>query len=219
LVRGGVWQALEVLSGQQGRTAEYMALFRALETRRPAAERCFADPLALAFLAFPLKLAVSLAGVPLVGGVVPWVIDRRVPGPRPSAVARTLLIDDALTVAIARGLEQVVILGAGYDSRPYRMRGIDRLAVFEVDHPDTQAVKRRVVERAFDGLPDHVRLAPIDFDHEPLGKVLDAAGLIRGRATFTIWEGVVSYLTPEAVDATVRWASAASGTGSELVMT
>jgi methyltransferase (TIGR00027 family) len=208
-----------MLPGRDSRTAEYMALFRALETRRRPADRLFADPLAPAFLGAPLKAAVRLAGLPVVGGVVPWLIDRRVPGPRPSAVARTRLIDDALTAAIAQGVRQLLILGAGYDSRAYRIPGAQHLQVFEVDHPDTQAVKRRVVERVLGHPPAHVRFVPIDFDRQPLAEILVAAGVSRGSATFTIWEGVASYLTPAAVDATVRCASELSGAGSELVLT
>jgi O-methyltransferase involved in polyketide biosynthesis len=78
-----------VQKGQSSRTAEYVALFRALETQRPVGRRLFADPLASAFLTRPLAAAAALARVPGIGAVVPWAIDRRVPGPLPSAVART----------------------------------------------------------------------------------------------------------------------------------
>jgi methyltransferase (TIGR00027 family) len=211
-----------VLAGQQSRTAEYVALFRALETNRPRGKRLFADPLATAFLSPPLRFAAAAAGVPVVGGLVPWLIDRRVPGPRASAAIRTRVIDDALDSAINRDsdpVEQVVILGAGYDSRAYRVAGIDRLAVFEVDHPDTQTIKRQVVDGVLGRLPEHVRLVPIDFDRQTLDGVLEAAGLVPGRPTFIIWEGVASYLTPDAVDATVRWARAIAGPGSEFDLT
>ena len=208
-----------MISGEQSRTAQYVALFRALESRRPAAERLFADPLAEAFLDRPLRAAASAAGVPVVGHVLSWLLDRRIPGPRPSAVARTRFIDDALRSAIADGTQQVVILGAGYDSRAYRMPELRHLKVFEVDHPDTQVTKRHVLERELGTLPGHVAFVPIDFDRDPLADALAAAGLQPGVSTFTIWEGVVSYLTPQAVDTTVRWTSSIAGPNSQLVMT
>jgi O-methyltransferase involved in polyketide biosynthesis len=83
-----------VLKGQSSRTAEYVALFRALETPRPVERRVFADPLASAFLTGPVAAVAALARVPGVGGLVRWAIDRRIPGPRLSAVARTKVLDE-----------------------------------------------------------------------------------------------------------------------------
>ena len=158
-----------MIAGRQSRTAQYMAFFRALESRRPAAERLFVDPVADAFLDRPLRAAVAAAALPGVGRVIPWVLDRRIPGPRASAVARTRYIDDALRAAVAAGTEQVVILGAGYDSRAYRLPELRGVRVFEVDHPDTQSVKRQVLERRFGALPPHVTFVAVDFDREPAG--------------------------------------------------
>jgi methyltransferase (TIGR00027 family) len=208
-----------VREGQRSRTAEYVALFRALETQRPPQRRLFADPLAASFLTGSLTSVAAAARVPLLRDAVRWVIDRRFPGPRPSAVARTKVLDDALVAAIAEGVEQLVLLGAGYDSRPYRLSGAARLCIFEVDHPDTQAVKRRVLAEALGGPPAHVAFVAVDLDHDDLATALDRAGFRTGRPTFVLWEGVASYLTAEAVDATVRWAHDATGEGSELAFT
>ena len=205
--------------GRESRTAEFVALFRALETVQPASERLFSDPLAAAFLGSRLRATVALARLPGVGRLVPAFVDRRWPGPRPSAVARTRQIDDWVQDALERGIDQLVLLGAGYDSRPYRLRGVQRAQVFEVDHPATQAVKRRVVEELFGTVPAHVRFVPVDFDHDDLAAAMAAAGLDSGRRTYVVWEGVLSYLTPAAVDATLRWARAVSGPESELAFT
>jgi methyltransferase (TIGR00027 family) len=208
-----------VIAGQQSRTAQYAAFFRALESRRPARHRLFDDPLAVAFLDRSLRAAVVAAGLPVVGRALPRLLDRWIPGPRPSAVVRTRLIDDALRSAVSAGVEQVVILGAGFDTRAYRMPELRRLAVFEVDHPDTQAAKLHVLEAELDTWPAQVTFVPVDLDRDQLPNVLTDAGLRSGLATFTIWEGVASYLTPPAVDATVRWARSVSGPGSHLVLT
>ena len=81
--------------GQASRTAQYMALFRAVESTRPRDERLFDDPLARAFLRWPLSAVAWLATVPGLGRALPTIIDRRVPGSRSSGVARTRFIDDA----------------------------------------------------------------------------------------------------------------------------
>lgn len=205
--------------GRESRTAEFVALFRALETVQPASERLFSDPLAVAFLGRRLRACVALARLPGVGKLVPGLLDRRWPGPRASAVARTRQIDDWVEDALERGLDQVVLLGAGYDSRLYRLRGVRQVRAFEVDHPATQAVKRRVVEELFGTLPAHVRFVPLDFDHDELASAMVAAGIETDRRTYLVWEGVVAYLTSAAVDATLRWAAAISGPGSELAFT
>jgi methyltransferase (TIGR00027 family) len=185
-------QTARLIPGRESRTAQYVALFRALESQRPPAARLFADPLAECFLDRRLRAVVAAAGLPLIGQIVPWLLDRWIPGPRPSAVARTRFIDDALLSALAEGARQVVILGAGYDSRAYRLPDLRHLHVFEVDHPDTQAIKRVVIERELGSLPAHVSFVPVDFDREPLADTLAPAGLQVGVATFTIWEGVAS---------------------------
>lgn len=186
---------------------------------QPASERLFSDPLAVAFLGRRLRACVALARLPGVGKLVPGLLDRRWPGPRASAVARTRQIDDWVEDALERGLDQVVLLGAGYDSRLYRLRGVRQVRAFEVDHPATQAVKRRVVEELFGTLPAHVRFVPLDFDHDELASAMVAAGIETDRRTYLVWEGVVAYLTSAAVDATLRWAAAISGPGSELAFT
>ncbi len=121
-------------AGEASRTAQYMALFRALEsTRGPA--RLFDDPFACAFLPGGLRAVAHAARLPPVGELVRRCIDRRWPGVRTSAVARTRYIDDVVTGALRAGATQVVILGAGFDARAYRVPAMARAAVFEVDHP------------------------------------------------------------------------------------
>jgi methyltransferase (TIGR00027 family) len=115
--------------GRASRTAEYMALFRALEATRSAGRRVFEDRFAAAFLSPQLRLVVGLSRVPGVGALVRAYIDRRWPGARTSAVARTRFIDDAAKEALGSGIEQVIILGAGFDARAYRIAAMARGAV------------------------------------------------------------------------------------------
>jgi O-methyltransferase involved in polyketide biosynthesis len=100
-------------ANQASTTAEYMALFRALESARPAGKRLFDDPFAQAFLRPWLRRVVTATRWPLVNATIARLIDARWPGARTSAIARTCFIDGEVRAALARGIEQVVILGAG----------------------------------------------------------------------------------------------------------
>jgi len=187
------------------RTAEFMALFRALESARPPGRRLFHDPFAMAFLRWPLRVVAALARVPVCGPIVPWLIDRRWPGARLSGVARTRLIDDALAAGLADGIGQVVILGAGFDCRAYRLPALRSVRVFEVDRPETLDAKRERLRRRLGALPPHVIYVELDFDRGPAEEALAAAGFDPARRAFFIWEGVTNYLTEQAVDSTLRY--------------
>lgn len=204
--------------GHASRTAEHNALFRALESALPESRRLFRDPLARAFLTWPFAVVTGLAVVPGLRELVPWVIDNRWPGVRSSVVARTRLIDDAIVASLGEHTEQLVILGAGFDSRAYRLPGLCDITVFEVDHPDTQTAKRRALGRVLSVLPKHVRFVGIDFNQRELESVMPAAGYRESARTFILWEGVTNYLTEAAVDTTMRWCARASP-GSVLLFT
>jgi len=209
---------MRMQAGHASRTAEQNALFRTLESSRPERRRLFDDALAQAFLAWPLALVARLALVPGLGRFIPWYIDRRWPGVRSSVVARTRLIDDAIVTSLAEGMQQLVILGAGFDSRAYRLPQLRGVAVFEVDHPDTQAAKRRVLAHTLAAAPTHVRFVASDFNQRGLESAMAAAGYRESACTFILWEGVTNYLSEAAVDCTMRWCSRASP-GSRLLFT
>jgi methyltransferase (TIGR00027 family) len=203
--------------GEASRTAQYMALFRAVESARPRDERLFEDPLARAFLRWPLSAVAWLAAVPGLGRAMPWIIDQRVPGSRSSGVARTRFIDDALAAGLREGVEQLVILGAGFDSRAYRLPALRAVQVFEVDHPDTLASKRSVLRRIGVAAPN-VRYVPIDFNQRAIPPAMEEAGYRESARSFFLWEGVTNYLSAAAVDATLRWCARAAP-GSLLLFT
>ena len=196
--------------GHASRTAEQNALFRALESSRPERERISDDPLARHFLTWPLTVVTCIAAIPGGTKFVSSFIDRRWPGVRSSVVARTRLIDDVITTALEKDIEQMVILGAGFDSRAYRLPRLRAIDVFEVDHPDTQAAKQRVLKRLLSALPTHVHFVALDFKRDDLTSAMCAAGYRESARTFILWEGVTNYLTESAVDSTLRWCSRAS---------
>jgi methyltransferase (TIGR00027 family) len=203
-------------------TAETMALQRAFESHRPSTSRLFSDPYADAFLRPWMRWLAVASGVPILRGVATRLFDAKTgPGPRPSAIIRTRVIDDALVDIVDRHRErsQVVILGAGFDTRAYRLSALAAARVFELDHPATQQAKRAVIERL--GLSgDHVVHAPINFEHDDLYQVLARAGLDSTAPIVFVWEGVTNYLSAHAVDdtlATIRRASA--GRDATLIVT
>ena len=130
---------------------------------------------------------------------------------------RTAAIDTAVRDAIAGGATQLIILGAGYDGRAWRMPELARVKVFEVDHPATQGDKRTHLAE----LPPAagiVSFVSIDFERESLGAVLDRAGHDRSSPTCWIWEGVVMYLTRDAMRATLAGIADRSASGSTLIV-
>jgi methyltransferase (TIGR00027 family) len=202
------------------RTATVVALWRARESSRSVTTRLFEDPLAPAFLGWRFGWALHLSRLPVIGAALPWsLIDGHWAGSRGTVVVRTRYIDDVLGEALRSGVEQVVILGAGFDSRAYRIPGIERTRVFEVDHPLTQARKRDVLARRLGGLPPHVTLVAIDLGKHSLDTVMPRAGYRREARTIFICEGVTHYLAADAVDAVFRYVTQSAAAGSRMVFT
>jgi len=203
---------------QPSRTAEYMAFFRALESLRPANQRLFIDPFAPHFLRPSLRRVLWLSKVPFLAKLVSWYADRRLPRARTSAIARTRLIDDALCEALRAGLSQVVILGAGFDCRAYRLSQVHSATVFEVDHPATLSAKLACLRGALPAIPANVRFVELDFHHQTLPESLTRAGFECSRPAVFLWEGVTNYLTAEAVDSVLRYV-AGCHPGTKLIFT
>lgn len=197
-----------------------MALFRALESARHS-DQLFVDPYAERFLPAGYRLAARAARLRPVGRLLERYLDSRWSGgPRGSAVVRTRLIDDWVNAALADGAEQVLLLGAGFDSRAYRLPALAGVEVFEVDHPATQAIKQRLLAAQFaGGRRTPVRLVPVDLIRDDLDAALTGAGFDRTVRTVVIWEGVTNYLTADAVDATSRYLAGAAPAGSQVVFT
>jgi len=123
-----------------------------------------------------------------------------------NCLIRTRYIDERLKRAVSGKATQVVILGAGFDSRAYRMRQLlKNVKVFEVDYGPTQEYKKKRVEEIFGSFPTNVVYVPIDFTRETLGDVLSKQGYSRDKVTFFIWEGVTYYLPEQAVRETLHF--------------
>ncbi len=130
---------------------------------------------------------------------------------------RTRFIEDRLAEEVAKGVRQVVILGAGFDTKAYRLTELLKNArVFEVDRPTTQEYKRRRIREAGIEVPPNLIYVPVDFRNDSLGRVLEAAGYDASQVTFFIWEGVTMYLPETAVAETLRWV-ASQAKGSTII--
>lgn len=129
---------------------------------------------------------------------------------------RTRFAEDALAAAVERGVRQLVVLGAGLDTYAYRGPFRDRLRVFEVDHPATQAWKRERLRDAAIPLPASLTFAPVDFEHQTLAEGLAAAGFDPAQQTFFTWLGVVPYLPEDAVWSTLAFLAGLPG-GAHVV--
>jgi methyltransferase (TIGR00027 family) len=200
-------------------TARLMAVQRALESSRPARSRLFVDPLARSFVGPGWRIILAVAHIGVIRNAIESLYDFvGGPGPRASAIARTRLIDDSIE-QLAPSLTQIVVLGAGFDSRPYRLGCLSRCAVFEVDHPDTQAMKRSLLNHAGEVRPGHVRFVPVDFEIDDLATALLQSGYDTDTPCLFLWEGVTQYLTAEAIDGTLAAIRGLSHAGSYLVFT
>ena len=171
----------------------------------------FADPLALKIVGVDAEAALR-ADLPLHS-----LPERR--SQRANIAARSRLAEDELTKAVASGVRQYVLLGAGLDTfacrNPYEARG---LRVFEVDHPATQAWKRERLLAAGIGLPNSLVFAAVNFERQTLGEGLAAAGFDASAPAFFAWLGVTIYLTREAIRETLKFV-AGQLQGSAVVFT
>jgi methyltransferase (TIGR00027 family) len=199
--------------------AEIMILVRALESSRPDADRLFEDRLASGLLSPATRLLLQLLRLPLVGTSLLGIAEALAPGVRGFIVGRTRYIDDALVAALGEGLDQVVIFGAGYDSRAYRIPGIESTRVFELDLPRPQAEKRKRISRLLGKAPGHVAFVPIDFESQDLAEALTHAGFREGRRTFFVLEGVTEHVSAEASDGIFRYAARSATPGSGIAFT
>ncbi len=191
--------------GQPSRTALGAAGHRAAHQ---VLERgfIFADPLAMRILGEDAEAAIRAAEND--------PSKRRL---RLFIAVRTRFAEDALAAAVERrGVRQLVVLGAGLDTYAYRTPFRERLRIFEVDHPATQAWKRQRLAQAAIAVPRALVFAPVDFERETLADGMAAAGFDPAQQTFFTWLGVVPYLTEQAVFSTLGFIAGLSG-GAHVV--
>jgi methyltransferase (TIGR00027 family) len=198
------------------RTAHFVALGRALADAGLSHVAEFHDPTARVFLNEKGKR--SLAETTRALGEGKQRVRLEMARVMADLIAlRTAVIDTAVRDAISGGATQLVIVGAGYDGRAWRMPELAGVSVFEIDHPATQGDKRaHLAELPHDN--GVVTFVSMDFERESLDAVLERAGHNRSSPSCWIWEGVVMYLTRDAMRSTLADIANRSAPGSTLIV-
>jgi methyltransferase (TIGR00027 family) len=198
-----IYKAME--DARPSRTAMRVAMRRAAHQLFDAPPLVLDDPVAVPIIGPEAVAKVSASAAKQRGRIARSA--------RAFMVARSRFAEDALARAVARGTGQFVILGAGLDTFAYRNPYPEgTLRVFEVDHPATQAWKRRKLATASIAVPASVTYVPVDFERDALADRLAAAGFDASRSAFFSWLGVTMYLTGEAFASTLTLV-AGSGAG------
>ena len=204
-------------------TAAYVAALRALYTAFPEPYQLAPDPLARALVPFPLGLPADVVTrAPWAAAVVHHGLGLVTLGLSHYVPLRTRAIDDALREAVRAGARQLVVLGAGLDNRAYRISELGSVRAFEIDYPSTQHDKvARLAALPTPPVPSAKSLVrvPVDFETDRLDQRLLEHGFDPAVPTFWIWEGVVVYLTREAISGTLAAVSALSAPGSRIALT
>lgn len=193
-------------------TAYSIATVRADEADRGPEERLFNDPFAKIFAA--------------TGEHVREATERFLALPffRDGVRLRTRFIDDVVESALASGLRQLVLLGAGFDARGYRLvNAASKVRVYEIDTPEQLTRKRALLRRAGVHAPPHLHYVPLDFEHVDLerdaGPALEKRGFRPGEGAAFVWEGVIGYVDADTVDQSLRFMAQEGGPGSVLAFT
>jgi methyltransferase (TIGR00027 family) len=195
---------------QSSQSAMGVALFRAIESQKPETRRICYDPYAHAFVPTVSYFLVKLF-------VDSGLYERMGPGAMGFIVVRERYIDDYLKTTLEEGLDQVVLLGAGFDTRAYRIPGIEQARVIEIDYPATQEAKRKALKKVIDSLPGHVIFVPVDFNTQSLGERLKNSNYNEQAKTLFIWQGVTYFLKEQGVDSTLDFIAHHSGPGSSVI--
>jgi methyltransferase (TIGR00027 family) len=191
-------------------TASFMCLFRAMSSIEDRAEYHGNDDMAIVFIPSKIKLMLKSKRLSHIflrlvtaSGMYEYVI------------ARIRCFDDRFRQALTEGFDQVMIFGAGFDTRAIRFSRINKgTKIFELDAPVTQEMKVRLLKEKNVALPDNLIFVPLNFNTQSLEDRLDEAGFKKGVKTLFLLEGVTMYLTANAVDGTFEFMTKNSGAGS-----
>ena len=186
-------------------TALFTALRRALAHLEYPGERFGADALAIIFLPPSFRFFLKFKSI---RRNTKAKLDAAFPGMTEYLIARTAHFDHLYRTALQEKVPQIVLLGAGYDSRPYRFAGQNQgTRVYELESAPTQERKQQCLSKAKVSIPPAVTLVPIDFNRQSLPEVLQKAGWQSRQPSLFLWEGVSYYLDPVAVDKTLEFFS------------
>jgi methyltransferase (TIGR00027 family) len=207
--------------GQPSKTSIVAASLRAIGAKHPEAELRNPDDLAIKFVGPRERALLKEFPMDALDLDYQQAVERLSAQDRASVTSmflRTKHLDAALDDALRDGIRQVIVLGAGFDSRGYRFR--DRLRgvrFMEVDYGPTQEHKKQRVREILGALPADVRYVPMDFTKDDLLTQLAKSGYSEHERTLYIWEGVTMYLPETAVRSTLRFVREHAAAGSRIV--
>jgi len=190
----------------------------AIEQHYPEVQRLVRDELAIRFLPPGLRLGVRACKWHFMRRLGIDATEKKAPGIWGGVLCRKRYADDKVIEAIDAGIEQVVILGAGLDTRAYRLAVPAGVPAFEVDLPANITYKQERLHEIYGRVPEHVTLIPIDFQTNDLGSALAKNGFRLEARTMFVWEAVTQYLTEDGFRKTLRFLSQAAA-GSRLIFT
>ncbi len=205
------------MSKTAARTGAGPTVMVAIEQLFPREQRIINDPMACRMLPFGVRMFVHLMKP---GFMRDWMVratEKALPGIWAGMMCRKRFIDEALTRS-TDNVDAVVNLGAGFDTRAYRLPPASRIPVWEVDQEENIAAKRKGVINILGAIPPNVKLVSIDFDRQRLMDILLSHGYSTAMRTFFIWEGVTQYLTDAGIQATFEFLGAAPAR-SQIVFT
>ncbi|MVM34600.1 SAM-dependent methyltransferase [Spirosoma sp. HMF4905] len=193
-------------------TAHAGAFIRALESTVPAQKRIADDQYAIQFVKPYLQTILRMCRrMPTLQRGLTWVLDRYFPTVVADFICRTAWIDAHIEQAVARGIDTLVIIGAGYDTRPLRLTCLTNCTVYEVDHPDTQVRKQALLGSSL--RPSH-QFIPVDLaDQKELADCLPQFD----KPVFFLLEGLLGYLTLTDVEKLFAQLAKMAPMGSEIL--
>ena len=206
---------VEVNRENPSKMAEGIAMQRFGESAKPEDERICYDPYAVHFIS-PEIIKFGMKHPKKAKEKVEQM-EKLFPGLSSSIMARVRYFDEFVKKSIAEGTEQLIILGAGYDTRAYRIDELKDIKVFEVDHPNTQSFKIQKIKEIFDSTPDNVIYVPVDFEEETFDQKLFDNGYDSSKKTLFVMEGLIMYIPPKAVAKTLLFIVENSGKGSQVI--
>ena len=189
----------------------------AIEQFFPRNRRIVIDDLASRILPASTRAFVSLMRAQLLRDWMIRATEKKLPGIWGGMLCRKRYIDEKLTESIG-GMDAMVNLGAGFDTRAFRLRELSGVHVWEVDQSENIRLKHKRLLKVLGSIPSHVRLVPVDFDRGELEGILASQGYSREMKTFFIWEGVTQYLTEAGIRSTFDFLAHAAP-GSHLAFT
>jgi methyltransferase (TIGR00027 family) len=206
------------VANQAAQTAYGPMSIVAVEQYYPEGQRLVQDELALQFLPPGLKSLAKLTRWPPARALMFNISEKRARGVWGGVLCRKRYIDEKVLEALSAGINAIVMLGAGLDTRAYRLAPLAGIRVFEVDLPENIEYKRARLHQLYGRVPAHVTLVPVDFDGQELESALASQGYTTGQKSFFVWEAVTQYLTESGVRKTFSFLAKAKA-GSRMVFT